>query len=120
VQTIVAIYAQRTQIEQAFRDTHNARFGLALSHGASRTPERLAVPALLASLAEVVPRLTGQCAISHRLRYDLQLNNCNTRPEISVVCVSRLLVAPALSAFTADERRRTMQAWTMPHHALRI
>jgi hypothetical protein len=76
--------------------------------------------ALIASLAEFVPRLTGQCAISHRLRYELQLNNCNTRPEISVVCVRRLLAAPALSAFTADERRRTMQAWAMPHHALRI
>jgi hypothetical protein len=118
-QAIVAIYAQRMQIEQAFRDTKNARFGLGLSHSASRTPERLTVLALIASLAEFVLRLIGQCAINHHLQYDLQLTNRKTRPEISVIRIGRLLVDSALSQFMAGELRRTMKAWAEPHAALR-
>jgi hypothetical protein len=116
---IVAIYTQRMQIEQSFRDTKNARFGLGLSNSASRTPERLAVLALIASLAEFVLRLIGQCAINHHLQYDLQLTNRKTRPEISVIRMGMLLVDSALSSFTSDEFRQTMQAWAKPHFALR-
>ena len=118
-QAIVAIYTQRMQIEQPFRDTKNARFGLGLANSASRTPERLAVLALIASLAEFVLRLVGQCAINHHLQYDLQLTNRKARPEISVIRVGILLIDSALSSFTASDFRRTMQAWAAPHFALR-
>lgn len=118
-QAIVAIYTQRMQIEQSFRDTKNARFGLGLANSASRTPERLAVLALIASLAEFVLRLIGQCAINHHLQHDLQLTNRKSRPEISVIRVGMLLVDSALSSFTAGDFRRTMQAWAEPHFALR-
>jgi Transposase DDE domain len=119
-QAIVAIYTQRMQIEQAFRDTKNARFRLGLSDSASRTPERLTVLALIASLAEFVLRLIGQCAINHHLQYDLQLTNRKTHPEISVIRVGRLLVDSALAAFSASEFRRTMQAWIVPYYALQV
>lgn len=119
-QAIVAIYAQRMQIEQAFRDTKNARFGLGLSSSASRTPQRLAVLALIASLAEFVLRLIGQCAINEHLQYDLQLTNRRTRAEISVIRVGMLLIDSALSAFSAADFRRTLQTWDAPHFALRL
>ena len=119
-QAIVAIYAQRMQIEQAFRDTKNARFGLGLSHSASRTPERLAVLALIASLAEFVLRLIGQCAIDGHLQYDLQLTNRKKRAEISVIRTGRLLIDSALSAFSAAEFNRTLLTWDAPHCALRL
>ena len=119
-QAIVAIYTQRIQIEQSFRDTKNARFGLGLANSASRTPERLAVLSLIASLAECVLRLIGQCAINHHLQYDLQLTNRKKRPEISVIRVGMLLVDSALGTFNADEFRRTMQAWAAAHFALRV
>lgn len=118
-QAIVAIYTQRMQIEQSFRDTKNARFGLGLANSASRTPERLAVLALIASLAEFVLRLIGQCAINHHLQHDLQLTNRKSRPELSVIRIGMLLVDSALSSFTAGDFRRTMQAWAEPHFALR-
>ena len=119
-QAIVAIYAQRMQIERAFRDTKNARFGLGLRNSASRTPARLAESALIASLAEFVLRLIGQCAINHHLQYDLQLTNRKKRPQISVIRVGILLVNCALGAFSAAEFRRTMKAWAAPHHALQL
>ena len=102
------------------RDTKNARFGLRLANSATHTPERLAVLALIASLAESVLRLIGQCAVDHHLQYDVQLTNRKTHPEISVIRVGRLLVDSALTAFTATEFRRTMQAWAAAHFALRV
>lgn len=119
-QAIVAIYAQRMQIEQAFRDTKNARLGLGLSESASRTPQRLAVLALIASLAEFVLRLIGQCAMNQNLQYDLQLTNRKTRPEISVIRVGKLIHDSALHAFSAKEFKQTLQAWAAPHFALQI
>ncbi|TAG49500.1 MAG: hypothetical protein EAZ30_03640, partial [Betaproteobacteria bacterium] len=118
--SIVSIYSQRMQIEQAFRDTKNARFGLGLSNSASRTPERLAVLALIASLAEFALRLIGQCAINHHLQYDLQLTNRKDRPEISVIGVGKLLVDSPLSAFSIEDFRRTMKQWAGSHAAIQI
>jgi hypothetical protein len=119
-QAVVALYAQRMQIEQAFRDTKNARFGLGLSNSASRTPARLAVLALIASLAEFVLRLMGQCAINGALQYDLQLTNRRTRPELSVIRVGRLLAHAACYTFSAAQLRLTMHTWAAPHPALRL
>lgn len=117
---IVNIYAQRMQIEQAFRDTKNARFGLGLSESGTRTPARLSILALIASLAEFVLRLIGQSAIKHHLQYDLQLTNRRSRPEISVIRVGMLLIRSALDAFSAATFRQTMQAWAVHHPALKI
>ena len=119
-QAIVALYGQRMQIEQAFRDTKNARFGLGLANSASRTPARLAVLALIASLAEFVLRLIGQCAINHHLQYDLQLTNRRNRPEISVIRIGMLLIHCALDAFSAADFRCVMRQWAAPHQVLRI
>lgn len=117
---IVNIYARRMQIEQAFRDTKNARFGLGLSRSGSRSCARLTVLALIASLAEFVLRLIGQCAINHGLQYDLQLTNRRSRPEISVIRVGMLMIQSALDSFNAEAFRRTMKSWAAPHHALQI
>jgi hypothetical protein len=46
--------------------------------------------------------------------------NRKKRPKISVIREGHLLVKSALSSFTADGFRRTMQAWATPHHALRV
>ena len=117
---LVNVYAQRMQIEQAFRDTKNARFGLGLSYSASRSPARLGVLVLIASLAEFVLRLIGQCAINEALQYDLQLTNRRSRLEISVIRVGRLLMHSAQDAFSAEQYRRTLRAWAAPHQALQI
>lgn len=93
------------QIEQAFRDTKYSRLGLGLSNSASRTPARLAVLALIASLPELALRLIGQCAINHHPQYDLQLTNRKSRPEISMIRVGRLLVDSAPSVFSDVEFR---------------
>ena len=119
-ETVVGLYAQRMQIEQAFRDTKNARLGLGLSESASRSGARLAVLALIACLAEFALRLIGETAINNEQQYDLQLTNRRSRPEISCIQVGLLLVRKALAAFTRFEFEQTLRAWRAPHRALQI
>jgi len=117
---VVSIYAQRMQIEQAFRDTKNPRFGLGLSYSGSRSVARWGVLALVASLAEFVIRLTGQCAINQHLQYELQLTNRRKRAEISVLRVGMLLIRDAFRGFNADAFRYTLKQWASPHPVFNI
>ena len=111
---IIAIYAQRMQIEQAFRDTRNPRFGLGLSYSGSRSTARWAALALVASVAEFVIRLTGQCAINAKMQYDLQLTNRRKRAEISVIRVGMLLLRDTFRGFNAEAFRHTIKQWARP------
>lgn len=104
-QAIVAVYAQRMQIEQAFRDTKNAR---------------LAVLALIACLAEFVLRLIGQTALHEQRQYERQLTNRRNRPELSVFRVGQLLANRALPEFKRSDFKRTQSQWRQPHPALQI
>ena len=117
---IIAIYAQRMQIEQAFRDTKNPRFGLGLSYSGSRSTTRWAALAMVASLAEFVIRLTGQCAINAHLQYELQLTNRRKRAEISVIRLGMLLVRDAFRGFNAEAFREPIKQWATPHPVLSI
>ena len=119
-EAVVEIYAQRMQIEQAFRDTKNPRFGLGLSYSGSRSTARWAVLALVASVAEFVIRLTGQCAVNAKMQYDLQLTNRRKRAEISVIRVGMLLIRDAFRGFNAAAFRHTIKQWTSPHPALSV
>jgi len=119
-EAIVAVYAQRMQIEQAFRDTKSPRFGLGLSYSGSRSTARWAALALVASLAEFVIRLTGQCAINAKMQYDLQLTNRRKRAEISVIRVGMLLLRDAFRGFNADAFRQTIKQWATPHPVFSI
>ena len=119
-EAIIAIYAQRMQIEQAFRDTKNPRFGLGLSYSGSRSTTRWAALAMVASLAEFVIRLTGQCAIDAHLQYDLQLTNRRKRAEISVIRVGMLLLRDAFRGFNAQAFTHTIKQWATPHPVFSI
>ena len=119
-EAVVAIYAQRMQIEQAFRDTKNPRFGLGLSYSGSRSTARWAALALVASLAEFVIRLTGQCAANAKMQYDLQLTNRRKRAEISVIRLGMLLLRDAFRGFNAQAFRQTIKQWASPHPVFSI
>ena len=117
---IVAVYGQRMQIEQAFRDTKNPRFGLGLSYSGSRSTTRWAALALVASVAEFVIRLSGQCAINAKMQYDLQLTNRRKRAEISVIRVGMLLIRDAFRGFNAQAFRQTIKQWARPNPVFSI
>jgi len=117
-QAVVSVYAQRMQIEQAFRDTKSARFGLGFEHSRSRSLERLAVLALIASLVVFMLQLIGQCASTLAVQYELQLTNRKSRPEISVIRIGQLLLDAARVCFTRLQLQEVTDAWASPHPAL--
>lgn len=90
-ETIVKLYAQRMGIEQAFRDTKNARLGMGLSTARSRERIRLEMLLLLAALASFVLRLIGESAKQRQLQLQFQSTN-RRRPEISVMTLARRLI----------------------------
>ena len=81
---IVKMYAKRMQIEEAFRDLKNSRFGVGLEHSQSRKQERLHILLLLQTLAEFAAWVTAITAkltqhyepvarqIKKRLKYSMQ------------------------------------------------
>ena len=93
---IVALYAQRMRIEQAFRDTKNLRVGMGLEVARSRSAARLQMLLLIAHLAMFVQRLIGEAARTAQLELSLSATRNRRYAEISVLTLGRRIldVAP--------------------------
>ena len=61
---IVRLYAQRMQIEQAFRDLKSHRFGCAFEDTLTRKPQRLEILLLIHALASLLAWIAGLAAVS--------------------------------------------------------
>ena len=92
---IINAYAQRMQIEEAFRDLKCARYGLGFSFNLSPSRERLAALLLIALLSFFVLWLIGQQALARGLQFHYQSNTRRTRPVLSVFNLACLLVRRA-------------------------
>lgn len=115
---ITQLYAQRMLIEQEFRDTKNARLGLGLERSGTRAPERLAVLALIAALAQWVLHLLGQWAMEQGQQRQWQLSIRRERAELSVHRLGWLIVHvldPPIEAL-----RQVIGRWAAPNHAMKI
>lgn len=88
---IVNIYAQRMQIEEAFRDLKCARYGLGFQLHLSRQPQRIAILLLIASLALLVLWLVGTAALAAGLHRRFQ-SNCRKTPALSAVSLGSLVL----------------------------
>ena len=82
----------RMQIEPSFATPKNARWGLGLERSGTRTPERLAVLVLIATLAQWVLYLVGQWAYDGQGQRHWQLTNRSNRPQLSVHQLGWLIV----------------------------
>jgi len=76
---LVGLYSTRMQIEEAFRDAKNHRFGWSLSHVRTASPERAQVLLLLASLAMLVVTLVGFAAEARGAHRAYQANTAVRR-----------------------------------------
>lgn len=89
---IVAIYANRMQIEQSFRDLKNERLGLGFSAARSHSAERLEILLLVAHLSTWLMRLIGECAQKCQMqRYFQSVPGLDHR-EISVTTLARRVI----------------------------
>ena len=82
---IVALYATRMQIEEAFRDIKSARYGLSLEYSGTRQLQRLQVLLLVGSLAMLVLWLLGKATELTGQHRQFQANTIKHRTVLSTI-----------------------------------
>jgi hypothetical protein len=82
---IVALYATRMQIEEAFRDIKSARYGLSLEYSGTRQLQRLQVLLLIGSLAMMVLWLLGKATELTGQHRQFQANTIKHRTVLSTI-----------------------------------
>jgi hypothetical protein len=117
---VAAIYAQRMQIEEAFRDLKSERFGLGFNASRSQNKSRLGVLLLIGCLASFALRLIGDVAKSHQLEFQFQSNTRRSRPLLSVINLALLLMRKGLARFPTSELDAAMRRLRYDHPALQI
>lgn len=117
---VVAVYAQRMQIEESFRDLKSERFGLGFSSGRSTQKDRLGVLLLVACLASFVLRLIGEAGKAKQLEFQFQSNTRRSRPVLSVINLALQLVQHGMTAFPPRELGAALKRLRYHHPALQL
>jgi hypothetical protein len=119
-QAVVAVYAQRMQIEESFRDLKSEHFGMGFSAGRSKQKNRLGVLLLIASLASFVLRLIGEVGKAKQLAFQFQSNTRRSRPVLSVISLALQLVQHGMAAFPPREFKEALERLRYDHPALQL
>jgi hypothetical protein len=88
---VVRAYASRMQIEEAFRDLKNHRWGSGLRYARSSVPARLEVLLLVALLAHFILWLLGLAAHARDWTRHFQANTERARPILSMLFLGQEL-----------------------------
>ena len=89
---VVKLYKTRMQIEEAFRDTKNAKLGVSLELACSRTPERFDILLLIGALIIYILWCMGFAAEQLNYHHSLQANTEKNRRVLSHVYLGREVV----------------------------
>jgi hypothetical protein len=119
-QAVVAVYAQRMQIEESFRDLKSERFGMGFSANRSTQKNRLGVLLLIACLASFVLRLIGEVGKARQMEFQFQSNTRHSRPVLSVISLALQLVQHGMAAFPPREFREVLERLRYAHPALQL
>lgn len=119
-QAVVAVYAQRMQIEESFRDLKSERFGLGFSANRSTQKDRLGVLLLVGCLAAFVLRLIGEVGKAKQLDFQFQSNTRRSRPVFSVITLALQLVQHGMAAFPPRELGAALERLRYDHPALQL
>ena len=119
-QAVVAVYAQRMQIEESFRDLKSERFGLGFSASRSTQKNRLGVLLLVACLASFVLRLIGEVGKTRQLEFKFQSNTRRSRPVLSVITLALQLIQHGMAAFPPRELGAALERLRYDHPALQL
>ena len=119
-QAAVAVYAQRMQIEESFRDLKSERFGLGFSANRSTQKDRLGVLLLVACLASFVLRLIGEVGKTRQMEFQFQSNTRRSRPVLSVISLALQLVQHGMAAFPPREFCEALESLRYDHPVLQL
>lgn len=107
---IVAMYSNRMQIEETFRDFKSHRYGWSLEDVRCRNPARVDVLLLIASFATIAMHLIGLAAFQCRIHRRLQANTERRRRVFSTVFLARLVIRNSLhSAISHNHLRDALE-----------
>ncbi len=97
---LVAWYRKRMQIEEAFRDLKDARFGVGLCLSQTTQANRFAILLLIAALAQLAMWLVGRATVNAGYHTRYQANTTHWRFTISVIALGMQVVRRAREHFT--------------------
>ena len=107
---IVALYSERMQIEETFRDTKNHRFGWSFEDARSDNAQRLQVLFLLAALGILGLHLVGVAAERLNLHLRYQANTIRTRRVLSFFVLGKMIVTTnTMEAITTERLEEAME-----------
>jgi len=84
---VTALYRERMQIEEGFRDVKSHRFGLGLNYHRTHTAVRLQMLLLIANLALMVIWLLGCAAKLRQQHFQFQANSVRHKQVLSVIFI---------------------------------
>ncbi len=96
---VVALYRTRMQIEEAFRDTKNHRFGWCFEDARSRSCARAGTLLLIASMAMLALTVIGRCAEKLGIHRGYQANTTRHKRVLSLFVLGKLIVQRGALAF---------------------
>lgn len=103
---VMAVYEQRMQIEETFRDIKSHRYGYGLDYSRTRDPKRLEILLLIATLAMLAQWLMGLMAKEHGWMRHFQANTVTNRAVLSLFFLGgQLLVSPRFELMPRDLER---------------
>lgn len=105
---IVAIYRQRMQIEEGFRDMKSAQFGLGFNQSSSIKQHRISVLLLLANLASLVLILIGVGVTVANKHRQFQANSDYDKRVLSFHSLGLRAIAKRM-IFTAEQWHHTLR-----------
>ena len=100
---IVALYTQRMQIEEGFRDTKNERYGLALNFSGSQCPKRVEILLMIGMLTQFALLLVGKMAYIKGYYKDFQANTIRTRRVLSYFFLGKELLGREAYVFSVAD-----------------
>ena len=97
---LVACYRKRMQIEEAFRDLKDDRFGVGLCLSQTKQAARFTILLLIAALAQLALWLVGHAAMKAGYHAQYQANTARQRLSLSVITLGMQVARRAREHFT--------------------
>jgi hypothetical protein len=108
---VVALYARRMQIEQAFRDLKSTRYGCALELSLTRRAERIAILLLIHALASFLAWAAGLVSTAQRLTAHCEPQPHPSRRRYSVQRIGWEALRHRLYPLRYDQLLSALQLW---------
>jgi Transposase DDE domain. len=106
---VIRLYRARMQIEEAFRDLKNHRYGFSFRDCMSRQPHRLENLLLIGALATLAAWMVGKVAELKGLHRQFQANTIRTRNVLSTFYLGCEVISSAWIKMTSTDYRDALR-----------